>query len=100
MKIRNPAAVASNISKKMKLAGKPVEDATAPLPITITKSDVRQGALKNATSCAAAVAICNQGFAEARVHVARSARSMSPLVFAPNSFPTEPQQRSRHEIPH
>lgn len=69
---RTPNGIAKNISKRMKLSGAAVADAEAPLPLKITKADVRQGALKNATSCAAARALCNAGFTEARVHVART----------------------------
>lgn len=57
----------------MKISGVPVKDADEPLTITITKSDVRLGTLKEAKSCAAANALCRQtGCAEARVHFARA----------------------------
>jgi hypothetical protein len=64
--------VSDNIAKRMKINGGKVVDASEPLPVKITKSDVRMGATKNATSCAAARAICREGFTEARVHAART----------------------------
>ena len=71
-KFRPPHAVSDNIAKRMKIGGGAVIDAIEPLPITITKNDVRSGAKKNANSCAAAQAICRAGFTEARVHAART----------------------------
>ncbi len=57
----------------MKIAGTKVEDASEPLTIMITKSDVRSGSTKKATSCAAAKALCRQEHCdEARVHFSRA----------------------------
>lgn len=65
--------VKANISKRMKIGGGDVADAKEPLPVKITKNDVRLGAMKSAKACAAAQALCRQnGFTEARVHAART----------------------------
>ncbi len=57
----------------MKIAGIEVEDADAPLIIKVSKTDVRAGATKKATSCAAAKALCRQEHCEeARVHFSRA----------------------------
>lgn len=57
----------------MKIEGKPVKDANKQLQITIMPRDVKAGALKNATSCAAAQALVRSGVCqEARVHVNRT----------------------------
>lgn len=69
---RSPKAVSDNIHSRMKIGGGKVVDATRPLEIRITADDVRRGALKNATACAAARALCREGFTEARVHAART----------------------------
>lgn len=65
-------AVSDNIAKRMKIGGAKVIDGLKPLKIRITAEDVRKGAQKNATSCAAARALCREGFTEARVHAART----------------------------
>ena len=57
----------------MKIAGLEVEDANEPLTITVTKSDVRIGAKKNADTCAMAQALCRQtGATAAKVHFSRA----------------------------
>lgn len=57
----------------MKISGSKVLDAREHLTIHVTKTDVRLGAKKDATSCAAANAICRQhGAVEARVHASRA----------------------------
>jgi hypothetical protein len=71
-KSRPTEAVSNNITKRMKINGGTVIDAAEAIPITITKDDVRRGAAKNASACAAARAICREGFTEARVHAART----------------------------
>ena len=69
---RTVKAVSANIARRMKIGGGDVVDALKPLDIRITADDVRRGAQKNATSCAAARALCREGFTEARVHAART----------------------------
>lgn len=57
----------------MKIQGKAVKDANKELLVTITPQDVKAGAAKNATSCAAAQALVRQGICdEAKVHVNRT----------------------------
>lgn len=57
----------------MKIAGTEVKDVDEGLTIVITKSDVRAGSTKKATSCAAAKALCRQEHCEeARVHFSRA----------------------------
>jgi len=57
----------------MKIGGTEVEDATEGMVVTITKLDVKKGAAKKATACAAAQALCRQtGAKEARVHFSRA----------------------------
>jgi hypothetical protein len=57
----------------MKINGTEVKDADGKLVVTITKADVRKGALKNASACAAAAALCRQEHCdEARVHFSRA----------------------------
>lgn len=59
--------------KSMKIKGAPVKDATRELHIQITDRDVKEGAKKNATSCAAAHALVRTGVCDqARVHVNRT----------------------------
>lgn len=56
----------------MKIAGKPVKDADEKFVLTITKADVKSGAAKTSSQCAAAKALCRQtGCEEARVHFSR-----------------------------
>lgn len=70
---RQPLAVSDNIARRMKIGDAKVVDAVEKLPIRITAADVRRGATKNASACAAAQAICRSGgFTEARVHAART----------------------------
>lgn len=57
----------------MKINGTPVKDADEKIVVTITKTDVQTGSLKEAKSCAAANALCRQtGAKEARVHFSRA----------------------------
>lgn len=57
----------------MKIKGRPVTTPRKPIMITITPSDVRQGAERNADACAAAVALCRQLHCdEAKVHLSRT----------------------------
>lgn len=57
----------------MKINGVDVKDGEEKVIVVITKSDVRMGSLKNAKSCAAAVALCRHtGCDAARVHLART----------------------------
>ena len=57
----------------MKINGTIVKDADKPVSFTVTKTDVKGGASKKATSCAAARALCREGHAEeARVHASRA----------------------------
>lgn len=66
-------SISDRIARRMKIGGGKVIDAPSRLPIRITKNDVRRGALKNASACAAAQAICRVGgFREARVHTSRT----------------------------
>ena len=57
----------------MKIFGTEVKDANEKLVVHITKSDVKLGATKDATACAAARALCRQtGATEAKVHFSRA----------------------------
>ena len=57
----------------MKINGVEVQDANKPLTITVSKTDVRTGARKNANTCAMANAVCRQtGAAAARIHFSRA----------------------------
>lgn len=57
----------------MKIAGVAVEDADKPLTITVSKTDVRTGAKKNANTCAMANAVCRQtGASAAKIHFSRA----------------------------
>ena len=57
----------------MKIFGTEVKDANEKLVVHITKSDVKLGATKNATACAAARALCREhGATEAKVHFSRA----------------------------
>ena len=55
----------------MKIDGLPVVDATKPLELHITKADVKRGANKDPTCCAAALACMREvpGCTAARVHL-------------------------------
>lgn len=57
--------------RNLKLDGKPVNNATKPLLISITSKDARAGLKKDPMSCAAAVACTREipNCTEARVHV-------------------------------
>src|SRR5512143_3798986 len=60
-------------SSHRKINGLPVVDATKPVRLHITKSDVVKGRTKDPGGCAAAVACCRQLKAtEARIHVSRA----------------------------
>lgn len=69
---RSSKAVSDNITRRMKIGGGKVVDGLKPIEIRITKDDVRAGALKSASACAAARALCREGFTEARVHAGRT----------------------------
>lgn len=57
----------------MKISGKTVKDATKELIVHITRQDVKAGAAKNATACAAAQALLREGLCEeAKVHQSRT----------------------------
>lgn len=77
----------------MKIKGIEVEDATNHLTVTVTKEDVRKGALKKADRCAAAQAIIREtGCEDARVHVARAYVKNNGTwkrYFVPDSLRTE-----------
>ncbi len=56
-----------------KFNGKPVEDASVGMTVTVTNRDVAKAKGNHPDSCAAAVAICReQHAAEAHVHVSRT----------------------------
>src|SRR5512143_537273 len=60
-------------SSHRKINGLPVVDATKPVRLHITKSDVVKGRTKDPGGCAAAVACCRQLKAtEARIHLSRA----------------------------
>src|SRR4051812_36463432 len=56
----------------MFINGLPVVDATGPLEIEITATDVAKGNSKDPAACAAAQACMRMGFTEARVHLSRT----------------------------
>ncbi len=57
----------------MKIHGTPVEDSDKELTIKILPRDVKAGAHKNATACAAAKALIREGLCqEAKVHINRT----------------------------
>ncbi len=59
--------------KALKIEGKTVQDAKKPMHITITREDVRAGAKKDASDCAAAQALMRQEHCQAaRVHASRT----------------------------